>query len=169
MTKRKWVTFTYNGKETLNITNAFKHTTPKIAFRTNNTVENLLKQRIPISDKFTSSGVYKLTCPDCHNTYVGQTDRRFYTRYNEHKSAFHYNSRTSNFAKHLHDNLYSFGPINYIMQVLHHQRKGAHLNAIERFHIHIVHAAGTHLNDDHTIFPNKIFDALIKLNTPHTT
>ena len=34
----------------------------KIAFRTNNTIEKLLKQRIPISDKFISSGVYKLTC-----------------------------------------------------------------------------------------------------------
>jgi hypothetical protein len=96
------------------------------------------------------------------------------TRYNEHKSTFHHNNRTSNFAKHLHDNLHShshlhsFGPINDIMQMLHHQKKGAHLNTIERFHIHIVHAADTHINDDHTIFPNKIFDALIKLNAPHT-
>jgi hypothetical protein len=54
------------------------------------------------------------------------------------------------------------------MQVLYHQKKGAHLNTIERFNIHIEHAAGNHLNDEHTIFPNKIFDTLLKLNTPHT-
>ena len=39
-TKHKWVTFTYTGKETLHITNALR-----IAFRTTNTIENLLKQR----------------------------------------------------------------------------------------------------------------------------
>ena len=123
MTKSKWVTFTYAGKETLYITNAFKHTDLKIAFRTNNTIENLLKHRNPISDKFSSSGVSKLTCPDCRKAYVGQTGRRFYTQYNKHKSAFHHNNRTSNFAKHLHDNLHSFGPINNIVQVLHHQKE----------------------------------------------
>jgi hypothetical protein len=40
MTKHKWVTFTYTGKETMYITNAFKHTDLKIAFRTNSTIEN---------------------------------------------------------------------------------------------------------------------------------
>jgi len=54
------------GKETLYITYAFKRTDLKIAFWTNNTIENLLRQRNPIPDKFSSSGVYKLTCPDCH-------------------------------------------------------------------------------------------------------
>jgi len=77
MTKPKRVTFTYTCKETLYITKAFKHTDLKIAFRTNNTTENLLKQTIPLSNKFTSSGVYKLTCPGCHKAYVDQTGRRF--------------------------------------------------------------------------------------------
>jgi len=48
------------------------------------------------------------------------------------------------------------------MQVLHHQKKGAHLNTIESSYIHVEHATGNHLNDDHNIFPNKIFDTLIK-------
>jgi hypothetical protein len=166
--KRKWVTFTYTGKEMLYITNVFKHTDLKVAFRTNNTIESFLKQKNPISDKFSSSGFYKLTCPDCHKAYMGQTRRQFYAHYNEHKSAFYHNSHTSDFAQHLHDKSHSFGPITDIMQVLHHQKKGEHLNTIERFHIHIEHTAGNHLNDDHTIFLNKIFDTLVKLNTPHT-
>jgi hypothetical protein len=41
MTRHKWVTLTYTGKETMYITNAFKHTDLKIAFRTNSTIENL--------------------------------------------------------------------------------------------------------------------------------
>jgi len=61
-----------------------------------------------------------------------------------------------------------FGPINDIIQVLHHQKKGAHLNTMERFHINIEHAAGNHLSHERTIFPNKVFNTLIKLNTSHT-
>ena len=49
-------------------------------------------------------------------------------------------------------------PIRNIMQVLRHQRKEAHLNTIESLYIHKEHKAGNDLNDDHTIFPNKIFD-----------
>jgi len=73
--RHKWATFTYIGKETLYMTNVLKHTGLKIAFQTNNTIENLLKQRDPIPEKFSSSGVYKLTCPDCHKAFVGQTGR----------------------------------------------------------------------------------------------
>ena len=161
--KRKWATFTYIGKETLHITNAFRHTDLKIAFRTNNTLDHLLRHKTPPPDKFTSSGVYKLTCPDCDKAYVGQTGRSFSKRYDEHRRAFHNNnSHNSNFARHLLENSHSFGPISNIMQVLHHQDKGAHLNTMENFYIHVEHATGKHLNDDHTIFPNRIFDTLIK-------
>jgi len=58
--------------------------------------------------------------------------------------------------------VHSFGPIKNIMQVLHHQKKGAHLNTTEIFYIHVEHATSNNLNDNHTIFPNKIFDTLIK-------
>jgi hypothetical protein len=92
-----------------------------------------------------------------------QTGRQFYTRYKEHKSAFYHNSRTSKFLQYLHDNAHSFG------QVLHHQKKGAHLNTFERFHMHIEHTAGNNLNDDNTIFHNIIFDTLIKPSTPLLT
>jgi hypothetical protein len=159
----------YIGKETLYITNVFKHTSFKIAFWRKNSTENLLKQRDPIPDIFSSSGVYKLTYPDCKKAYVRQIRRQLYTRYKEHRSAFYNNSRTSNFAQLLQDNAHSFGPIDNIMKVLHHHKKGTHLNTIERFHIHIEHTAGNHLNDDHTNSPNRIFDALIKPSTPFST
>ena len=67
----------YVGKETLYITNTFRHTHLKIAFHTNNTLESLLNHRNLPTDKFALSGVYKLTCPDCNKAYVGQTGRCF--------------------------------------------------------------------------------------------
>jgi len=93
---------------------------------------------------------------------MGQTGSLFSVHYNEHRRAFHNDSQSSSFAQHLLENAHSFGPINNIMQILHNQKKGTHLNTIERFYIHKEHAAGNCLNDEHSIFPNKIFDAVIK-------
>ena len=54
------------------------------------------------------------------------------------------------------------------MQILHHHKKGKHLNTIERYYIHAEHATNNHSNDEHTIFPNKIFDTLLKTYHPQT-
>ena len=59
------------------ITNLFRRTNIKIAFHTNNTVYNRLTHKNHNTDKYTQSGVYKLTCPDCSNAYVGQTGRSY--------------------------------------------------------------------------------------------
>jgi len=49
-----------------------------------------------------------------------------------------------------------------ILEVLHCHKKGAHLNTIERFHIHTEFVANKHLNDSQTIFLNTAFYTLIK-------
>jgi len=53
------------------------------------------------------------------------------------------------------------------VRAAHYQKKGAHLNTLERFHIHTESAANNHLNDNHTIFPNAIFDTLAKEQNGH--
>jgi hypothetical protein len=84
--------------------------------------------------------------------------RNFTERYKEHKYAFISNYHTSNYAKHAH----SFGPIRDTMQILQFRSKGMHLNTIERFYIYSKFTKQNHLNDEHNISPNKIFDALLK-------
>ena len=81
----RWVTFSYIGKETNFVTNLFRKTNLKIAFRTNNTIQNLLKHKQQTLDIYTQTGVYKLKCPDFNKVYVGQTGRSFQIRFNEHK------------------------------------------------------------------------------------
>jgi hypothetical protein len=135
-----------------------------MSFRTTNTLGNLLTHKHHPQDKFSLSGVYKLICPDCNKTYVGQTGRKFSTRYKEHKTAFRKNSNTPRFAKHLIQEAHSFGPMCNVMQIVHCHRKGAHLNTIERFHTHTEFATDNHLNDPQTIFPNAIFSTLTKAN-----
>ena len=74
-TTYKWVSFTHTGKETTFITNLFKKTNLRVALKTNNTIQRLLTMKQKTHDKYTQSGAYKLTCPDCHKAYVGQTGK----------------------------------------------------------------------------------------------
>jgi hypothetical protein len=104
---------------------------------------------------------YKLTCLDCKKAYVGHTGRNFTVRYNEHKHAFRTNTHSSRFA-HINKHAHSFDTIDNTMQILYHHKKGAHLNTLKRFYIHAESTTNNHLNDRHTIFPNKILDTLLK-------
>jgi hypothetical protein len=40
--KTKWVTFTYSGREVRKVTNLFRDTNIKVAFRTRNTIQDIL-------------------------------------------------------------------------------------------------------------------------------
>jgi len=109
---QKWASFTCISKETTYITNLFKKTDLKIALRTHNTVQKRLMQEHMTPDKYTRSGAYKLTYPDCNKAYIGQTGRSSNERYEEHKHAFKTNSHSSNYAKHILEHLHTFGPID---------------------------------------------------------
>jgi hypothetical protein len=163
--KQKWATFTYIGRETTFFTNIFRRTNIKIAFCTNNTIGNRLMHKQQTTDKHTLSGIYRLTCPVCNKAYVGQTARKFTVRFNEQKHALRANSHTSKFAQNLIEHNHSFGTIHNTMQILRHHRKGPNLNTLERFHIYAEYITNNHINDNQTIFPNKIFDVLLNAHS----
>jgi hypothetical protein len=50
------------------------------------------------------------------------------------------------------------------MEILQYHQKGAHLNTNtdKRFYTYAEYSKNSHLNDEHTVFPNKIFDTLLK-------
>jgi hypothetical protein len=91
----------------------------------------------------------------------------FSSRFKEHKQATKYNSPASNFAKHINEHAHSFGTMETTMSSLKKQTIGPHLNTLERFYIHKEAARNNHLNDDHTITPNKIFDTILKMQPHH--
>jgi hypothetical protein len=162
ITQKKWCTFTYVGRETAYITKLFRHTNLKIAYRTVNTLQKHLLHNTTQQDKYSKSGIYKLTCPDCSKVYVGQTGRNFYTRYDEHKRAFRYNTSQSKYAKHAIEQGHRFGNLENIMEILQFQKKGYHLNTIERYHIHKEVKNNNHLNEDYTDTSNNIFNTIIE-------
>jgi len=87
----KWAPFTHFGRETTLITNIFKKADIRIAMRANNTLQKLLTPKPQTRDKYSRSGAYKLTCPDCNKAYIGQTGHSFTQRFKEHKNAFRSN------------------------------------------------------------------------------
>jgi len=160
----KWCVFTYFGKETLNLTKIFKHTDLRIAYRTNNTLQKHLPYSTSRADKYTRSGIYKLTCPDCSKAYVGQTGRDFHTRYKEHLRAFQHNTQQSKFAQHLTKHGHAFGNIENIMEVLQLHKKGTHLNTLEKFYIHKEYSNNNHLNEEYADNNNQIFNTILHVS-----
>jgi len=67
--KTKWVTFTYYRPLIRKITNLFRGTQLRIAFRRTNTITQLLSSK---KHSKNSSGIYEITCNTCKMKYVGQ-------------------------------------------------------------------------------------------------
>jgi uncharacterized protein (UPF0305 family) len=93
---------------------------------------------------------------------VEQTGRNFTLSFQKHIKAFKNNSHSSKYAKHLTEQNHTLDSIQNTMQVLQYQNKGAYLNTYERFYIYAEYIKVNHLNDEHTTFPNKLFDTLLK-------
>jgi len=136
------------------ITNLLRKFNLKITFQTNSIIQSLLKHKQHLPDIYTVSGVYRLKCPDYNKTYV---NTKFLSRQDSH---------ISNFAKHLNVQAHSFGSIHNTMQILQRQNKGSYFNTIESFYIYAEYLSNHHLNDEHTIFLNIVFEALLKPNQP---
>jgi tRNA U34 5-carboxymethylaminomethyl modifying GTPase MnmE/TrmE len=79
LTNKKWVKFTYIGKDTRAITKLIKHTNILTAFTTTNNLGKLLTSRRDDQyiDIYSRNCVYLLTCNTCHKRYIGQTDAHF--------------------------------------------------------------------------------------------
>jgi len=117
-------------------------------------------------DIYTQSGVYKLAWPGCKKAYVGQIGRSFAIQINKHKHAFRTtatnpNLLNSSLNKHTH-----LTP-STIQYKYHNGKTEEHTSTqLSTFYIYAEYTNNNHLNDDQTIFLNKIFDTLLKPHQP---
>jgi hypothetical protein len=73
---KAWTTFTYFSPQIRKITNLFKNTNVKIAFKNTNTLQQFIKPRFDnTTPEHEKSDIYKVTCNTCHMSYIGQTRR----------------------------------------------------------------------------------------------
>jgi hypothetical protein len=105
--------------------------------------------------------VYKVTCQDCNKNRIGQTDRPFHTRFEEHFRDFKYKNGKAKFA-HLIDNGHPIAPMEDIMEILHVAKKGNKMNTLEKFHVYNVTRLDSQINDKGTVKYSVIFDTLIQ-------
>jgi hypothetical protein len=96
---------------------------------------------------------------------VEQTGRSFTVSFNEHKNAFETITlktlQNTSLNRHTHST-----PSVTQCKYYNAKTKGSHVNTLERLYIYTEHLKNNHLNDDHAMFPNMIFEALLKPHQP---
>jgi hypothetical protein len=160
--KAKWATFTYCGKEVRQITKIFKDTQLNLAFRTQNMIENILRHKTK-TEKYDTSGVYRMKCLDCPLRYIGQTGRTFKTRYKEHIQAIRNNNGNSEYSNYILNTGHTYGTITDTMDIIRYGRKGRHLNTLGKYHIYRISKTNVHLNDTYNETHNPIFQEIYKI------
>ena len=79
-----YVSLQYCGSLSEKIGNILSKNNVKVAFKSQNSLSNLLYNHKDKINKFDKSGVYKLKCSECDNFYIGQSGRSVKTRFSEH-------------------------------------------------------------------------------------
>ena len=162
----KWATFTYHNHTIRKITNLFKHTNIKIAYRSTNKIQNLMQHKQnthkPEHDK---SGIYQLTCNTCKLNYIGQTSRNLRQRHKEHTSYIKKNNPTSAYALHILQNRHEYGPLKETMTLLKQESNRHKLLAYEQLHIHLQQRNGNLIPEQTTNTLNPLLKLMHIKNT----
>jgi hypothetical protein len=104
--RNKSVTFTYFSPLVRKISNLFRQTDLKIAFRATNTIQQQLNAKHTHDDP---SGIYELKCKTCNKVYVGQSGGAIGVRFKEHMRYVRSNNPTSAYAAHILNNRHEYG------------------------------------------------------------
>jgi len=164
----KWATFTYKSPQIRKITNLFKHTNIRIAYKCTNTISHLSKPTnkatLP-SSPYDRSGIYKLTC---NKAYVGQTSRNLKQRYKEHTRYIKNNNPQSAYALHILNNQHEYGPIEKTMTLLKPVKNISLLTPYEQFFIQAFHKYGKLISEQNPSEPNPLLQMAIIPSHPPT-
>ena len=116
---KRWATFTYISPQTRKVTNIFKNTNVRIAFRCRNTIAKIIRppkgHDIPPHNKW---GIYQIKCSTFGRSYVGQTSRSLNIRFLEHIRYIRNNNPQSAHAQHIQQNQHEYGQMNSIMTLI---------------------------------------------------
>ena len=141
----KLATFTYSSPQIRKITNIFKHTNIRIAYKCSNTISHLSKsanKTTPPSTLNNRCGIYTLTCMTCNKVYVGQTSHCLKQQYKEHTCYIKSNNPQSAYAVHILNNQHEYGPIEKTMTLLKPLKITSLLTPYKHFFIQSCYKAG---------------------------
>jgi hypothetical protein len=118
--KKKWATFTYCTPKVRKIINLFKNTNVNIAFKSPNTIRQLLKPKMYATQEFEKNVVYRLVCNTCHKAYIGQKSRSLKQRFQKHHRYIRHYDPLSAYVVHILNNKHECGPITETASLLKH-------------------------------------------------
>jgi hypothetical protein len=101
---------------------------------------------------------------DCPLKYIGQMGRTFKTKYKEHRQAIRNNNSNLGYWKHILNTGHTYGSVTNTMKALKTQRKGKHLNTLERYYIYKMRKTGIQMNDACIDTHNPIFEIIQEEN-----
>jgi uncharacterized pyridoxamine 5'-phosphate oxidase family protein len=154
----KWATFTYHSPKVRMITNLFKQTDIKIAFKSTNTLQQLIKPKFQdTTQEHDKSGIYKMTCKTCNKVYIGQTGRNLTIRYREHIRYIINNDPQSAYALHILKNRHEYGPLKDTMTLLKPIHKPSMLIPCEQLLIQTFHQNGILIPEQNWSEQNPLF------------
>ena len=155
-------TFTFTSPNIRKITNLFKQTDIKIAFRCKNTLAHLVKTKHnTISPPHDRPGIYQLKCNTCNLSYIGQTSRNLKTRYHEHIRYIKNNNPQSAYAQHILDNGQEYGTMENLMTLLKPLHSQYLLTTYKQIYIHSFHKNGKLFSEQSPGNPNPLFNLTI--------
>ena len=131
----KWITLTLHSQLVRKVTNLFEQTNLQIAFKTDNTLFDMLKPKTIMHYKYLCRGIYKLTWQTCAKPYLGQMESRLkisfdvrvqqrYIRTHNVKSAY---------AVHILNKGHECGSVHETMKLTEYREKGGSLNCWKNF------------------------------------
>jgi hypothetical protein len=141
----KWATFTHTSPHVRKITNLFKNTNVKVAFKSNNTIAHLTKPPATTSSDptpYDNSGIYAVSFNTCKQAYVGQTSRSLKLWYQERIRYINNNDPQSAYAQHILHSRHRYGPIDKTMTLLIPLNNTSLLLQYEQYYIHSLHKEG---------------------------
>ena len=133
---QKWVTYSFYSPLIRKITNRFKYCNLNIALRATNTIHQQLTDKMLVVKTSTiSSGIYKLKCNTCSNSYVGQSGRSIAIRNEEHIRYIRTNNLISAYAIHILNNRHKYGTAEGTLELLKPCNKVTRMNCGENLYM----------------------------------
>ena len=160
--------FTYISPQIRKVTNIFKNTNVRIAFRCRNTTAKIIRppkdHDIPPHNKW---GIYQLKCNTCGPSYVGQTNRSLNICFQEHIRYIRNNNPQSAYAQHILQNRHEYGQMNNIMILLKPLNNPNLLIPYEQYYIQTLYREGKLIPKQSPGKINPLFQTAINPPSPH--
>jgi hypothetical protein len=137
------------------VTNLFKHTNLKIAFRSSNTIHQQLSPKL---NNAKSIGIYQLKCNTCKNIYIGQVGKSITTRHKEHLRYIKNNNPTDAYVMHILNNRNEFGPAEQNLKLLKPCTKRTRMDCWKALFVHMHQKHNILIPEQRVIDSNPLFD-----------